>query len=124
VFEVHPTALIIRTSLIYGGPTPSKHEAAALQPGNTFYTDEVRNPILVRDLGRALLELAELDVDGPLHVAGADAVSRHEFAELVARRPLPSAPAPDDRPKHCALGSGRAQALIRTRLRGVREVLQ
>lgn len=124
VQDEHPRALVVRTSLVYGGPTPSKHEQAALEPGNTFYTDEIRTPILLRDLARALLELAQLDVAGPLHVAGADAVSRHEFAELIARRPLPSAPAPDDRPKNCALGSGRAQALIETRLRGVREVLQ
>lgn len=124
VRQEHPEALIVRTSLIYGGPSPSKHELAAVAPGNAFYTDEIRNPITLRDLARALLELAELDVDGPLHVAGADAVSRHEFAELIAKRQLPSALAPDDRPKNCSLGSGRAQALIKTRLRGVHEVLQ
>jgi len=37
---------------------------------------------------RAALELAVLDLAGPLHVAGADDVSRHELAELVAGRPL------------------------------------
>lgn len=123
VSQAHPGALIVRTSLLYRGPTPSKHELAALTPGKTFYTDEIRNPIAVRDLSRALLELAELDVSGPLHVAGADAVSRHEFAELIARRSLPSATAPDNRPLNCSLNSSRAQAMIRTRLRGVREVL-
>jgi dTDP-4-dehydrorhamnose reductase len=119
----HPDALIVRTSLIYGGEPPSKHEVAARTPGYTFYTDEFRNPISLRDLTRALLELAALDVSGPLHVAGADSVSRHEFAELLARCPVPGARAPDDRPKNCSLSSSRAQALLRTRLRGVREVL-
>ena len=124
VAAAHPEALLVRTSLIYGGPAPSKHELAARQAGNTFYTDEIRNPVRLRDLARALLELSALDVAGPLHVAGADAVSRHEFAEVVARRRLPSAPAPDDRPLDCSLCSDRAQSMIRTHLRGVREVLQ
>ncbi|HXH89294.1 MAG TPA: sugar nucleotide-binding protein [Gaiellaceae bacterium] len=123
VQEAHPGGLIVRTSLIYRGSTPSKHERAAHDPSLTFYTDEIRTPVHVRDLARALLELAALDVSGPLHVAGPDAVSRLEFAELVARRPLRGAPAPDDRPLDCALDSSRAQAMIRTRLRGVREVL-
>jgi len=123
VVLAHPEALVVRTSLIYRGPSPSRHEQAAVADGNTFYSDEIRNPVAARDLARALLELAELDVAGPLHVAGADAVSRHQFAELIARRPLPSATAPDDRPKNCTLDSSRAQALIRTRLRGAREVL-
>lgn len=123
VQNAHPDALVVRTSLIYGGVQPSKHEIAALGPGNVFYTDEIRNPIQLSDLACALLELADLDVSGILHVAGADAVSRHEFAELIATRPLPGTPAPDDRPKYCALDSSRAQAMIRTRLRGVREVL-
>jgi dTDP-4-dehydrorhamnose reductase len=34
-----------------------------------------------------------------------------------------SAPAPPTRPLDCSLDSSRAQALLRTRLRGVREVL-
>jgi dTDP-4-dehydrorhamnose reductase len=74
-------------------------------------------------VAEALLELAELDVAGPLHVAGADALSRAELAELFAGRPVRSAPAPPTRPLDCSLDSSRAQALLRTRLRGVREVL-
>jgi dTDP-4-dehydrorhamnose reductase len=123
VAAAHPEALLVRTSLLYGGAQPSQHELAARDPALTFYGDEIRSPVQVGDLAQALLELAELDVAGPLHVAGADAVSRAELAELVARRPVRSAPAPDDRPKSCALDSSRAQALLRTRLRGVREVL-
>jgi dTDP-4-dehydrorhamnose reductase len=123
VAAAHPEALIVRTSLVYGGASPSRHELAAQDPSVTFYDDEIRSPVQVGDLAQALLELAGLDLAGPLHVAGADAVSRAAFAELVARRPVRSAPAPDDRPKDCSLDSSRAQALLRTRLRGVREVL-
>jgi dTDP-4-dehydrorhamnose reductase len=67
-------------------------------------------------------------VSGVLHVAGADGVSRHEFARLAApeRHDLESGLAaehPDPRPLDCRLDSSRAQAVLRTRLRGVREVL-
>ena len=119
----HPGALLVRTSLLYGGAEPSKHELAARDPKLTFFTNEVRSPVHVADLARALLELAELEGAGPLHVAGADAVSRAEFAELVSGAAVRSGPAPVSRPLDCSLDSSRAQALLRTRLRGVREVL-
>lgn len=122
VASAHPDALIVRTSLIVGGAAPSKHELAATGPG-PWFTNEVRSPVQVTDLAQALLELAELDVAGPLHVAGADGVSRAELAELIAGRPVPTEEAPPTRPLDCRLDSSRAQALLRTRLRGVREVL-
>ncbi len=77
----------------------------------------------VTDLARALLELAVLEVAGPLHVAGAEDVSRAELAELVTGRPVDSAEAPPTRPLDCRLDSSHARSLLRTRLRGVREVL-
>lgn len=122
VAHAHPGALIVRTSLIVGGVAPSKHERAATGPG-PWFTNEIRSPVQVSDLAHALLELAEQDLAGPLHVAGADGVSRAELAELVARRPVPTAEAPPTRPLDCRLDSSRAQALIGTRLRGVREIL-
>ena len=123
VTAAHPGALLVRTSLLYGGAEPSKHELAARDPELTFFTNEVRSPVQVTDLARALLELAELDAAGPLHVAGADALSRAEFAELLSGAAVRAAPAPDTRPLDCSLDSSRAQALLRTRLRGAREVL-
>jgi dTDP-4-dehydrorhamnose reductase len=121
-----PGALLVRTSLIVGGPghEPSKHELDAHDPDKTFYEDEIRSPVQVGDLAAALLELAALDASGPLHVAGADDVSRAELAELVTRQPVRRAPAPADRPLDCSLDSSRARALLRTELRGVRTVLR
>jgi dTDP-4-dehydrorhamnose reductase len=119
----HPEALTVRTSLIYGGATPSKHELAAGDPQKVFFTNELRSPIQVGELAEALLELARLAVSGPLHVAGADGVSRCEFARLIARRDVRCAPAPPTRPLDCRLDSSRAQSLLSTRLRGVHEVL-
>jgi dTDP-4-dehydrorhamnose reductase len=120
-----PDALLVRTSLIVGGPghAPSKHELAAESPEMTFFEDEIRSPVQVGDLAAALLELAALDVSGPLNVAGADDVSRADLAELVVGRPVQRRPAPPDRPLDCSLDSSRARLLLRTRLRGVREVL-
>jgi dTDP-4-dehydrorhamnose reductase len=124
VTEAHQDGLIVRTSLLFGGPEPSRHELAAQDREATFFTNEVRCPVQVGDLAAALLELAALDVAGLLHVAGADGVTRAQFAELVARRPVRTAEAPPTRPLDCRLDSSRAQAMIRTRLRGVREVLR
>jgi dTDP-4-dehydrorhamnose reductase len=124
VTEIAPAALLVRTSLIVGGPghAPSKHELAALDAAATFYDNEIRSPIQVGDLAAALLELASLDVSGPLNVAGADDVSRAELAELVAGRPVRRAPAPPGRPLDCSLDSSRARSLLQTEVRGVRSV--
>ena len=132
-----PGALVVRTSLIYGGGEPSRHEQVALDAaaGRTamkFFSDELRNPVQVEDLAAALLELAESDAAGVLHVAGADAVDRHEFAWLVVAAAggdpdvLESGLAaehPDPRPLDCRLDSSRARARVGGRLRGVRAVL-
>jgi dTDP-4-dehydrorhamnose reductase len=123
VAAVHPGAVLVRTSLLYGGAAPSKHELAPHDPEFTFFTDEIRSPVHVTDLAEALLELARLDVRGPLHLAGPDDVSRAEFAELIRGAPVRSAPAPESRPLDCSLDSSRARSLLRTRLRGVREAL-
>ena len=129
--------LIVRTSLIYGGAEPSRHERLILAAADggasvRFFSDELRNPVQVGDLAAALLELTRSDEAGLLHVAGADAVSRYDFARLVAaaagRDPdtLESALAadhPDPRPLDCRLDSSRARARVEVRLRGVRDVL-
>jgi dTDP-4-dehydrorhamnose reductase len=120
----HPRALVVRTSLIYGGDPPSRHAVVARDPSMTFYEDEVRCPIELGDLSNALLELVADDAEGILHVAGAEGVSRCEFARLVARTDVRCAPAPPGRPLDCRLDSSRAQAQLTTRLRGVREVFE
>jgi dTDP-4-dehydrorhamnose reductase len=121
---VAPGGLVVRTSLIIGGPghEPSKHEIAARDPSLTFYDDEIRSPIQVGDLAAALLELAALDVSGPLHVAGADDISRADLAELVVGRAVRRGPSPPDRPLDCSLDSSRARTMLRAELRGVRTV--
>jgi dTDP-4-dehydrorhamnose reductase len=130
VLAAHPRAVLVRTSLIYGGAEPSPHEQLALDPSATFFTGELRCPVQVGDLAAALLELAARpDISGPLHVAGAGAVDRLEFAQLIARAhcrdpsALRSAPRPPDRPGDCRLDCSRAAALLAAMPRGVRDVL-
>jgi dTDP-4-dehydrorhamnose reductase len=124
VAAVDPGAAIVRTSLIYSGPggPPGHQERAAADPDATFYVDELRCPVQVDDLAGALVELCDHRASGPLHVAGADAVSRAAFAELVCGRPVRRGPAPPGRPLDCRLDSSRAASLLRTPLRGVRAV--
>jgi dTDP-4-dehydrorhamnose reductase len=119
-----PHGLVVRTSLIYGGPDgpTSGHEDAAHDPAATFYEDEVRCPVQVHDLAAALVELAGSDAGGILHVAGPEAVSRQQFAELITGHPVRHAPAPPGRPLDCRLDTTCARDTLATVLRGVSEV--
>jgi len=137
VADAAPDALIVRTSLIYGRDTPGPHELMVLDALDgrrdvAFFSDELRCPIMAAELAAALLELGRRPLSGTLHVAGADTVSRLEFARLVAlfhgrdpaslRSALSSAARPR-RPLNCALDCSRAAGLLTTRLRGVQAVL-
>jgi dTDP-4-dehydrorhamnose reductase len=136
VAAADPDAVLVRASLIYGGPgyDPSSHERLAIEAARgerevRFFVDEWRNPVQVADLAAAVIELARGGPSGPLHVAGADRLDRLAFARLVAAsrgedpdRLLPGS-RPPDRPADCTLDCSRAAGLLRTRLRGAREVL-
>lgn len=138
VAEALPAATIVRTSLTYGFTPIDKISRFSLAVAQgriaaRLFTDEYRCPIYVEDLVSALLELAGLSYTGVLHVAGAERVSRYELGTLIAQAwgfdpaGIPaglSAESPTRRPRNCALAIGKAQSLLRTRLRGVRDVLQ
>jgi dTDP-4-dehydrorhamnose reductase len=124
VSSARPDATILRTSLIYGGADPGPQERLA-HDNRRFFVDELRSPVNVGDLADAILEVLRLDVAGPLHVAGADDVSRYDFAVLLGADPrrLEAVHTTADRAPDVTLDSSRARSLLRTRLRGVREVL-
>jgi dTDP-4-dehydrorhamnose reductase len=109
VRRLHPEALIVRTSLLYG-PPDGPQEALARRDDVTFHTDEIRTPIPVRDLAAALLRLTE--EHGILHVAGPDALSRYEFARRLRGGPVEGRPTPPGRARNVALDSSRARALL------------
>jgi len=137
VADAHPDALIVRTSLIYGGQAPGPQErmvSEALRGASAiaFFEDEIRSPIAAPDLAAALLELAESSDRGLLHLAGPEHVSRLEFARLLAAssgadpgalRSARSADVSPPRPLDCSLDSSRAHAALATRVRGVHEAL-
>ena len=120
VLRAHPTATIVRTSLLYGKPD-GPQERLAQRGDVTFYADEIRCPTRVDELAAALLELADRDAAGPLHLAAPEAVSRLELARALGAREPKAAPAPPGRPRNVALDSTRAARLLATRLRGLRE---
>ncbi|TYB98226.1 sugar nucleotide-binding protein [Micromonospora sp. WP24] len=130
---IDPAAALVRTSLILGERSKQIQLCRdALAGRAALFTDELRCPIDVDDLAGAVLELARSDYAGTLNVAGADAVSRAELGLLVARREgldptlLKTTTGVEVgvvRPTEVRLDSTRATALLRTRLRGVRELL-
>lgn len=124
VARLHPEAAIARTSLIYGGQKPGPQERLA-RSHTRFFVDERRSPVQVGDLAAALLDLAELEHAGPVHLGGADDVSRFDFAVLLGADPerLERAYTTPDRAADVTLDSSLAASLLATRLRGVYEVL-
>lgn len=90
VTQANPEASIVRTSLIYSPLTlpPSRHEqialdAAAGRNDMAFFIDEFRCPVLVDELAKALLVLIGQKHRGPLHLVGAQAISRYDFAHKI-----------------------------------------
>ncbi|MFF0558654.1 SDR family oxidoreductase [Streptomyces sp. NPDC004266] len=83
-------AVVARTSLIVGDGR-SEHErlvhrlVAGTRRG-VLFTDDVRCPVHVRDLAAALWELTRSEATGVFHLAGPQAVTRHELGTLIARR--------------------------------------
>ena len=114
--------LVVRTSLLYGRPGGPQEELASRREA-VFYEDEIRCPTRVDELAAALLELAGSSVNGVLHVAAPDAISRVELARLLGALDPKGAPAPLGRARNVALDSSRAAGLLTTRLRGIRELL-
>lgn len=127
-------AVIVRTSLIIGGSTHEAfvHSLASGAVTGALFTDDVRCPVHVTDLAAAVWELAGSPHRGIHHVAGADAVSRHELGVLIARRDgldetlLPRglrARTGPPGPLVVRLSCTLTQARLTTRLRGAREFL-
>ncbi|WP_026416481.1 sugar nucleotide-binding protein [Actinomadura oligospora] len=134
---ISPAAVIARTSLIIGdGGSVHERRVHALVAGRddgVLFTDDVRCPVHVGDLAAALLELASAGQGGVCHVAGADAVSRHELGVLIARRDgLDVGAVPSGRrgdvglrgPVDIRLDCTVTQRRLRTRLRGARQFLR
>jgi dTDP-4-dehydrorhamnose reductase len=126
VAEVCPTALILRTSLLYGSDiaAPIQTDVRRALSGvvnMTFYTNEYRCPAHAADVAVAIARLAAMrDVTGPLHVAGPRPMSRADLAAAFARwmglnplllRTQALADSGFDRPGRVVLDSSKAAGL-------------
>jgi dTDP-4-dehydrorhamnose reductase len=123
-----------------GGLNPLDHQTKWLVEGAragasiTLFTDEIRCPTYISDLCAALLELAvKPEITGPMNLTGPQALNRWELGTRLLTA-LKIAPGPNIGPgtvaasglirsRNLTLVAQRAQALLRTRLRGVDEVL-
>jgi len=124
---------IVRTSLILTLEPAGKQVdwiVAALRRGERriLFTDELRCPVWSDELAAALLELAQLDYRGLLHVAGPEITHRYALGLALAAHfgldPTPIVPGLSaesglNRPLNCTLDSSRAYALLKTPIRGV-----
>jgi dTDP-4-dehydrorhamnose reductase len=86
-----PSAVLVRTSLLYGTRRPAQiqldvEQAITGRKAMRFFTDEYRSPAHAADVGAALSSLAARpEIRGPLNVAGPEAISRAELAAVFAR---------------------------------------
>ncbi|HEX7594372.1 MAG TPA: SDR family oxidoreductase [Anaerolineae bacterium] len=132
VIDECPLAVIVRTSLIYGfDPLDPRTRQTLDGAMPRLFTDEYRCPIFVADLADALLEIAQTDFTGIINVAGPQRLSRYAFGVALSnafQRALRFAPArsesfPAPRPRDCTLDISLAQRILKTRLRGVDQVV-
>lgn len=121
-----PTALVLRSSLMYGTDilSPQQRDVQAVLSGRStmrFFTDEYRCPAHAADIAAAIVRLADMPhVTGPLHIAGPRAVSRAELAQAFATQlggkdaRVPTSSLADsglDRPGHLVLDVSHAAAM-------------
>jgi dTDP-4-dehydrorhamnose reductase len=84
--EIHPNALIIRTTVVYG-PDPLRKNflytlRRVLSSGGTLSvpSDQISTPTFNEDLARASVQLVTAGQAGTFHVCGQEVLSRYEFA--------------------------------------------
>lgn len=139
VRTICPLSVIIRSSLMYG-INPFDHQTRWLLEGLDNHTpvrlfiDEKRSPIWVKNLAEALLELATIDFNGILHLAGPETLNRWDLGlailRLVQRSPTPNiqpstiAESGMIRPKNLAFNINKSRNLLRTPFLSISEVLQ
>lgn len=138
LLKAHGNCLIVRTSLIYDF-TPGNRQLSwmieKIEAGEKvgLFVDEIRQPVWAINLSEALLELAESDSTGILHVAGGRPMNRWEYGRALlgalgydADRvtvPVEAEKVAPQRPRNCTMRLDRARSLLQTRLLTVEEAL-
>ncbi len=127
VLAVHPGALVVRTTLVYGTGRDFLSRLVEARRPVPCWTDHAATYTYGPNLAEAAAELVETARTGIWHVAGADVLNRHEFALKVAARfgldpslfvpvPVRRAPPRAPRPLRAGLRTEKARAALRTRL--------
>jgi dTDP-4-dehydrorhamnose reductase len=143
VLEAHPQAVVIRISLVLGFPVTGGNSFWAgleskLKAGQEILcpTDEIRTPVDVTTLSECVLELAENDFSGILHIGATDSINRYELIRKLAKkmgfdeglvRPQGLPPArPDRAPRHKngIISVSKAQRVLGTKLLSLDESIE
>lgn len=138
VLGVDPSAVVVRTSLMYGLDEMDRGTASfaeRLSRGDvvSLFSDVLRNPVPVDILAEALLRLTGVRYSGVLNVAGRQALSREDFglrmldywgveSDGVVNAVL-AADVSNSIPLDVRLDSSRAENLLNMTFPGVDEVL-
>ena len=91
VMRVHPDALVVRTSWVYGPDAAGKNFISSLlrqlRAGEPVRVpqDQISTPTFNRDLAQVTLALIRSELHGIVHVTGPERMSRVELAQAVAR---------------------------------------
>lgn len=123
-------ALVMGFGLLGGGNSFLERTVPMFREGRTIQVppEEIRTPIDVITLGRALLELAAADFEGILHLAGSEALDRVALTGRLAERlgfsaaPIvPRSPGQiagrARRPRDVSLNNLKARSLMKTPMR-------
>ena len=133
VLAACPGAVIARVAIVMGLPLLGRgvpflvRMMNAVAEGRRIVTppNEVRTPVDVISLGRALMELADNDFAGIIHLGGSQRIDRVSMMRLTAPRmgidpalvePGPADNLPAPRPPDCSLDNGLASSVLKTSL--------
>lgn len=123
-------ALVMGFGLLGGGNSFLEKTVPMFREGKPIYVppEEIRTPIDVITLGRALLELAGSDFRGVLHLAGSETLDRVTLTRRLAERLgfspdniIPRSPTQiagrASRPRDVSLNVAKARSLLKTPMR-------
>lgn len=88
---VHPEALILRTTVVYGTDPAGKNFLYGLRQACAegrlcrVASDQISTPTYNKDLALAAIQLVRARAKGVVHVCGGERLSRYEFAIRAAR---------------------------------------
>jgi dTDP-4-dehydrorhamnose reductase len=125
IFENVPERLtVFRLALSYGHsdekhPGPVGWIVNSLRKGEpvNLFVDEIRSPLYVADIGRAVTDVIRDGHSGLFHLGGSDSIDRHRFGvriaeklglpvELCLARSVKDYPGPEPRSPNCSFNIG------------------